>query len=127
MSIHGCTWIYLNKQSSEQLLEHRRIQSNVKYLRWSVLQKEEWLSVAEFASISLNIPKCPQKGLSKLLSLCQDSEYDYYDYSWSYMFNRLLKMPWVLNYARVLNMTCCNYARVTHSSEYIWICLNMSQ
>ena len=51
------------------------------------------VSVAEYLSISLNIPKCPWKYLNQLFWLCQGSEY-----AWSsYMFNRHLKIPWVLN------------------------------
>ena len=51
------------------------------------------LSVAEYASIWLNMLKHLRKCLNKLFWLCQDSEY-----AWSScMFDRLLKMPWVLN------------------------------
>ena len=89
-------------------------------------------SVAEYASISLKMPKYPWKCLNKLFWLCQGS-----DNGWSsYMFNRLLKMFWVLNkpgseYGTVV------YARVTQSSNMsdydsilpynAWICLNMPQ
>ena len=51
------------------------------------------VSVAEYASISVNMPKYPWKCLNKLFWLCQGSEY-----AWSsYMLDRLLKIPWVLN------------------------------
>ena len=47
--------------------------------------------VGEYASISLNMPKYPWKCLNKLFWLCCK-------YAWlSYMFDRLLKMPWVQN------------------------------
>ena len=51
------------------------------------------VSVAEYASISLNMPKYPWNWLNKLFWLCQGSEY----VCSSYMFDRLLKMPPVLN------------------------------
>ena len=52
------------------------------------------VSKAEYASsISLNMLKYPWKSLIKLFWLCQGSEY-----AWSsYMLDRLLKMPWILN------------------------------
>ena len=51
------------------------------------------VSVAEYTSISLSMPKYPWKCLNRLLWLCQGSEY-----AWSsFMFDRLLKMPRVLN------------------------------
>ena len=51
------------------------------------------LSKAEYTSISLNMPKYPWKCLIKLFWLCQGPEF-----TWSpYMFDRLLKMLWVLN------------------------------
>ena len=51
------------------------------------------VSLAECTSISLNMPKHSWKCLNKLLWLWQGSEY-----SWSsYMFDRLLKTPPVLN------------------------------
>ena len=51
------------------------------------------LNVAEYASLSPHIPKYPWKILTKLFWLCQGSEY-----AWSsFMFDRLLKMPRVLN------------------------------
>ena len=50
------------------------------------------VSVAAYASISLNIPKYPWKCLSKLFWLCQGSKC-----AWSsYVFDRLLKMPCVV-------------------------------
>ena len=52
--------------------------------------------VAEYLSVSLNMPKYPWKCLNKLFWLCQDSEH-----VWSsYMFDRRLKMPLVLNKPR---------------------------
>ena len=81
------------------------------------------VSFAEYASIYLNIPKYPWKWLNKLFWLCQGSEY-----AWSsFMFNRLLKMPWVLNMARlymqglyrVLNMP--EYGLICPSNA--WICI----
>ena len=51
------------------------------------------VSVAEYASVSLNIPEYPWKCLSKLFWLCQVSEC-----TWSsYMFDPLLKMLRVLH------------------------------
>ena len=51
------------------------------------------VSVAEYASISLDMTKYYWKCLTKLFWLCQGSEF-----AWSsYMFDRLLKMPRVLN------------------------------
>ena len=51
------------------------------------------VSVAEYASVSLNIPKYPWKFLNKLFWLCYGSEY-----VWSsYMFDKLLKMPRLIN------------------------------
>ena len=51
------------------------------------------VSVAEYASTSLNIPKYPWKCLSKTFRLYQGPQY-----TWSsYMFDKLLKMPQVLN------------------------------
>ena len=65
-------------------------------------------SVAEFPSISLNIPKHPWKRSNKQFWLCQDSKY-----AWSfYMFDRILKMPQVLkNQGSEYGMVV--YARVT--------------
>ena len=63
------------------------------------MEKEECPNVAEYTSISLNIPKDPLKCLNKLFWWCQDSEH-----VWSsYIFDRFLKMPTDLN-ARVPNM-----------------------
>ena len=51
------------------------------------------VSSAEYASISLNIPKHSWKCLNKLFWIYQG-----YNYDWSsYMFDRLWKMPGVLN------------------------------
>ena len=75
--------------------------------------------MAEYASISLNIPKYPWKCLNKLFWLCLDSEY-----AWSsYMFDKLLKMPPVLNITGFWiwqNCICKGYTK-------FWICLNMAQ
>ena len=60
--------------------------------RWSTLPSCAPVNVAEYASISLNMPKYPWKWLNKLFWLCQSSE----DACWSYIFGRLLKMPPVL-------------------------------
>ena len=55
------------------------------------------MSVAEYASVSLSVPKYPWKCLNKLFWLCQRSEY-----AWSsYMFDRHLKIPWDLNVPRL--------------------------
>ena len=51
------------------------------------------VSVAEHASISLNMPKYPWKCFNKLFWLCQGSEYPWS----SYVFDRFLKMSPVLN------------------------------
>ena len=96
--------------------------------------------VAKHESISLNIPKCTRKRLNKLFWLCHGSEY-----SWSsYIFDRILKMPRVLNvpgfwngtvvYTRLSqsseNVSCSDYARVLnmlHHLKYLtgfWICIN---
>ena len=58
------------------------------------------VSVDEYASVPLNIPKYPWKCMNKLFWLCQGSQY-----AWaSYLFDMPLKMPQVLNVSRVLNM-----------------------
>ena len=76
------------------------------------------VSFAEYASIYLNIPKYPWKWLNKLFWLCQGSEY-----AWSsFMFNRLLKMPWVLNMSGLWIWHDCICKGYTES----WICLNMA-
>ena len=76
-------------------------------------------SAAEYASISLNIPKYLWKCLKKQSWLCHC-----YEDAWSsYMFNRILKMPWVLNVGRFWiwhHCICKGYAE-------FWICLNMVQ
>ena len=77
------------------------------------------MTVAEFASISLNIPKYPWKCFNKLFWLCHSSEY-----AWScYMFDWLLKMPQVLNVPGFWIWDCC----VCKSHTWFWICLNMAQ
>ena len=74
-----------------------------------------FLRVAEYASVSLNIPKYPWKRLNKLFWLCQSSEY-----AWScYIFYMLLKMPRVLNKPGFWiwhGCICKGYAE-------FWICL----
>ena len=93
------------------------------------------VNVVEYASISLNIHKCPWKCLNKLFWLSQDSEY-----VWSsYMFDRHLKMAQVLNVPglwiwlaqlymqglhRVPNMA--QYASVwLHVPQYVWTWQNI--
>ena len=63
------------------------------------------VSVAENESVFLNMPKYPWKYLNKLFSLCQGSEY-----AWSsYMFDKLLKMPLVLNEPGFWTWNCCKW------------------
>ena len=75
------------------------------------------VSVAEYASVTPNIPRYPWKCLKKL---CQGSEY-----AWSsYMLHGVLKISGVLylpECVQIANVT------VTQSSEYDWIWLNMSR
>ena len=78
-----------------------------------------WLSVAEYASTSLNIPKYPWKSLKKLFWLWQGFEYS----SSSYMFDRLLKMPQILNVPGFWIRHVC----VSKGYTKFWICLNMAQ
>ena len=67
----------------------------------------------------LNTPKYLWKCLNKPFWLCQSSEY-----AWlSHMFERLFKMPWVLNNPGFWIWHGC--MRVTQSSEYIWLWLHM--
>ena len=86
------------------------------------------VSVAEYAPISLNMPEYPWKWLNELFWLCQGSEYA----CSSYMFGRLLESPPVLK-AAFSEHGMVVYARVTQSSEYVWLWLhnqwrlNMSQ
>ena len=92
--------------------------------------------MGEYASIFLNATKYSWKYLNKLFWLCQGSEY-----TWSsYIFDRLLKMPWTLNVPGLwiwhryiwkgytefwiwLNMT--QYASIMPG--YVTICLNVPQ
>ena len=76
------------------------------------------VSVAEYASIFLNMPKYPWKWLNKLLWLCQGSEYA----SSSYMFGRLLKMPSVLNKPEFWIWHGC----ICKGYGEFWICLIMA-
>ena len=82
--------------------------------------------MAVYALISLNMSKYPWKCLNKLFWLCQD-----FEYSWSsQMFDRLLKMSWVLSKPRFWiwhSCICKGYAEF-----WIWLhtpqwCQNMSQ
>ena len=67
------------------------------------------VSVAEYASISLNVSKYPCKWLNKLFWQCHGS-----DYAWlSYMFDRLLKI-WIWH-----GCIC--------RAEYVWLCLRTTQ
>ena len=67
------------------------------------------VSVAEYASISLNMSKYPCKCLNKLFWLCHGS-----DYAWlSYMFDRLFKI-WIWH-----GCIC--------RAEYVWLWLRTTQ
>ena len=93
------------------------------------------VSVAEHASISLNMPKCPCKWLNKLFGLFQGSEYA----CLSYMLDRLLKMSpflraefWIWNsciYKVYPELRICliiaPYTSIT--TEYTQICINAPQ
>ena len=68
--------------------------------------------------ISLNMPNYPWQCLTKLFWICQCSEY-----AWSsYMFDRLLKMPWVLNMPRFWIWHRC----ICKGYSEFWICLIMA-
>ena len=78
--------------------------------------------VAEYAPVSLNITKYPWKCFNKLFWICQGSEY-----AWSsFMFDRLLKMPRILNkqgfwiWKRCI---CKGYAIF----QYAWTWLNIAE
>ena len=76
------------------------------------------VSVAEYASVSLNMHKYPWKSLNKLFWLCQGSKY-----AWSYyMFDRLLKKPQVLNKPGFWIWHGC----ICKGYEKFWICLIMA-
>ena len=77
------------------------------------------VSVAEYASASLNIPKYPWKSLKKLFWLWQGFEYS----SSSYMFDRLLKIPQILNVPGFWIRHGCVSKGYTES----WICLYIAQ
>ena len=63
------------------------------------------VNVSDYAAISLNMPKYPWKCLNKLFWLCQNSEH-----AWSsYMFDRILKMPRVLNKPQFWIWHACTY------------------
>ena len=77
------------------------------------------VSVSEYASISLNIPKYPWKCSNKLFWLCQGSEY-----TWSfYMLDRFLKIPQVLNVPEFWIWHGC----ICKSYREFGICLNKVQ
>ena len=94
------------------------------------------VSVPEYASISLNMNTYYWRRLHKLFWLCQD-----FEYAWSsYMFDRLLKIPRVLNKPRFriwygcickdyrefrICLTMALYASIT--PENASICLNIPQ
>ena len=79
------------------------------------------VSVVEYASISLNMPKYRWKWLNKPCWLCQGSEHAW----WPYMFDRHLKMALVLNKPGLYGTVV--YTSVTQSSEYVWFWLHTSQ
>ena len=98
----------------------------------------ETVSVTDYASISLNMPKYPWKCLNNLFWLCQCFEYA----SSSYMFDRLLKMPLVLNKSgffmqglhRVSNISnFCSIEMLEYASvllnvpQYAWKWLNIAE
>ena len=77
------------------------------------------VSEAKYVSISLNISKYTWKCLNKLFWLSQGSEY-----AWSsYMFGRLLKMPWVLNMPEFWMWHGC----ICKGYREFWICLSMAR
>ena len=92
------------------------------------------VSAAEYVSISLNMPKHPWKYLNNLFWLCQGSEC-----AWSsYMFDRLLKMPLVLNkpgFWILYDCTCMGYTEfciclimapyTSIMPEYVSVCFNV--
>ena len=95
------------------------------------------VSVAEYASISLNMTKCTWKCFNKLFWLCQGSEYAWSSYM---IIDRLLKMPLVLNkpgfwiwHGRICKgytefrmcLIMAPYALIT--PEYASVCLNVPQ
>ena len=87
------------------------------------------LSVTEYASISLNMPKYPWKCLNKLFWICQGSEY-----TWSSdMPDRLLKMPRVLNRPGLWiwhGFICMDYAEFRirlNMAPYVSIMPNMPE
>ena len=92
------------------------------------LRAGEW-SVAEYASISLNMCKCPWKCLNKLFWLCQNFE-NYWSFD---MFGRLLKMSQVLTRPGFWiwhGLYMQGLRRVPHASvmpEYAWIKAYVSQ
>ena len=81
------------------------------------------VSVAEYASVSLNMPKYPRKWLNKLFWLCQGSEYA----CSSYMFGRFLKIPPVLNKPGFwIWLYMPQYALMSlNTPEHGWILMNV--
>ena len=111
--------------------KHFRVfSSTLKTIFWTENVTQRWTKsgpffqnqgtfVAAYASISLYTPKYPWKCMNKLLWLCQASEY-----VWSsYIFDRLLEMPQVLNMPGFWIWHACKCL----SLEYVWIWLNMPQ
>ena len=77
------------------------------------------ISLADNASISLNIPKYPWQCLNKLLRLCLGSQY-----TWSsFMFDTFLKMLQVLNMLNFWIWNCC----ICNGYTEFWICPIMAQ
>ena len=71
--------------------------------------------MAEYASVSLNMSKYPWKCLNKLFWQWQGSEY-----AWSsYMFNRFLKMPCVLNKPEIWIWHGCIRAKQSFKYSFI--------
>ena len=91
------------------------------------------VSLKEYPSKFLNIPKCPWKCLNQLFWLCPGSEY-----AWSpYMFNRLLKIPqilivpglwiWLISICKCYMQVLYFHMQIQNMSENAWICLNALQ
>ena len=88
------------------------------------------VSVKEYPSKFLNIPKCPWKCLNQLFWLCPGSEY-----AWSpYMFNRLLKIPqilivpglwiWLISICKCY-ISICKFRICLKMPEYVLMPFNM--
>ena len=77
------------------------------------------VDVAKYISLSLNIRKYLYNVLNKLFWLCQGSEF-----AWSsYVFDRLLKMPRILNVSEFWIWQFC----ICKGNTEFWICLNIAQ